>query len=588
MAAIAAGLLALTFALPASAIQVKIDSIGTASGSKFVPNKRLSRTSALVSDTSVKRLINISDCQAIEKQFADEKQAKVKVTWSWTDFLNLGANIANANYGVKVAPPNKTCDTNSHIASKDDGDGCKAFEYKSGGGTAGKMFEMDLNDLVSGTKCTGGTDAQAKVHFIIKYQDTNLQDRTEFATLTIDLDLSVPNPPTVSSVSGGNQNIKVTWKHADTNTTKARVYWSEISFSKDAVDAAPKKSDTLTATSYKITDLTNDKTYFIAVTAMDDAENESPAKEVVEARPVPVQDLWQYYKANGGASEGGFYPGCQASRRGDGGWLAALLVVLLIVGVRLRERWSERAVKRALGLLAVAAIGVSVFAATEAHAESPRTASVDVRFGYYLPAIDTEFADNGSGHTPYKDVMKDSALHKGITVDWLVFNGFGELSFGFGLGFWEQEGTGKAYDGSKTDDKTILNILPITLDMSYRFTVLAEKFRFPLVPYGRVGAGYGIWWITNGLEETATYTDSKGNTSTARGGVAGLHWSAGIRLLLDVFEPQAAKGFDMELGVNHSYLFIEYQRMSLNNFGTDKKVLDLSDDIVHFGLAFDL
>ncbi len=60
-----------------------------------------------------------------------------------------------------------------------------------------------------------------------------------------------------------------------------------------------------------------------------------------------------------------------------------------------------------------------------------------------------------------------------------------------------------------------------------------------------------------------------------------------MRLLLDVFEPKAARGFDIEMGVNHSYLFIEYQRLSLTNFG-DAKALDLSDDILVFGLAFDL
>jgi hypothetical protein len=74
---------------------------------------------------------------------------------------------------------------------------------------------------------------------------------------------------------------------------------------------------------------------------------------------------------------------------------------------------------------------------------------------------------------------------------------------------------------------------------------------------------------------------------TAQGGIAGLHGALGMRLLLDVFEPRAAKGFDLEMGVNHSYLFAEYQVMSINNFG-DKNSIDLSDSVLMFGLAFDL
>ena len=570
-------------------IEVQLENISSVSGSNFTPNSRLLGTAgAKVSDTTVRHLVNIADCNAITKQAADEGHARVKVTWSWTDGGVLAA-LTSPQYAVKIAAPGGACDSATVDKSADGDTNCIVTKFSQQFANplqpTGETFEMDLNALLGKTKCDGKIDDKAVVYFVIKYKDINTNtDTTQSATLNIDLDLSGPAPPTISSISGGNQNVRIAWTHADTNTKLSRVHWSELPFDASAPDLASKHSEKLTATSYQISDLENEKTYYLAVTALDDAENESSAKEVVEARPVPVQDLWQYYKASGGASEGGFYPGCQASQGSDlAGFPVFLLALLVLWAARSGRRW--RAV---VTLMAIATTLGAALSPSTASAVSPRTASLDIRFGYYLPAIDTEFADNGTGKTPYKDVMAESALHKGITVDWLVFDGFGELSLGFGAGWWEQTGTGKSYDGGKTEDKTTLTVFPFTLDASYRFTVLAERFNFPLVPYGRVGLGYGVWWITNGLDKTATYIDADGKTSEARGGVAGLHWSAGMRLLLDVFEPQAARGFDMELGVNHSYLFMEFQRLSLNNFGTDKKAFDLSDDIFHVGLAFDL
>jgi hypothetical protein len=580
------GLTALASA-PAFAVQVQLDSVSAISGSTFNSESRFVGTPGTkVDDTSVKHLINIADCKKIEKQAADEGHARVKVTWSWTDSNILNA-LSKPQYAIKVVVPGGACDS-ATVDKTQDGDAkCIVARFSQSFANpalpSGETFELDLNAIRGTAKCDGATDDKAVIYFIIKYTDvTNNIETTQSTTMNVDFDLTVPAAPIITSKSGGNQNVQIAWKHDDSNTKLSKVHWSELAFDATSPDLASKHSDLLTATSYTIKDLENEKVYFVGVTALDDAQNESNAKEVFEVRPVPVQDLWQYYKASSGASEGGYYTGCQSSRRGGSSGLAALLLALAALAlVRFRRRLLPLAM---VVIFAAAALA----APSTVHAVSPRTASLDLRFGYYLPAIDSEFADNGTGRTPYKDVMQESALYRGITIDWLVFSGFGELALGFGVAWWEQTGTGKSYDGSKTEDKTTMSVIPVTLDASYRFTVLAEKFNFPLVPYGRIGLGYGLWWMTNGLDKVATYEDDKGNISTAQGGVAGLHWSAGLRLLLDVFEPQAARGFDMELGVNHSYLFVEFQRLSLNNFGGDRKALDLSDDIVQMGLAFDL
>ena len=98
---------------------------------------------------------------------------------------------------------------------------------------------------------------------------------------------------------------------------------------------------------------------------------------------------------------------------------------------------------------------------------------------------------------------------------------------------------------------------------------------------------YAVWWMLNGTENISKFKLADGTSREALGGTGGYHAAFGIRFLLDVLEPQAAKSFDIEMGVNHSYLFAEYDRRILNDFNNVKSI-DLSDGIYLFGLAFDM
>mgnify|MGYP003342203221 CR=1 FL=1 len=115
------------------------------------------------------------------------------------------------------------------------------------------------------------------------------------------------------------------------------------------------------------------------------------------------------------------------------------------------------------------------------------------------------------------------------------------------------------------------------------FDVLAERYEFPLVPYVKLGYAYGIWWATNGLGNLARAT-TNGTTTVARGGTGGFDATLGLRFLLDVLEPGAARSFDIEMGVNHSYLFGEYRHLVLTDWGSSSSI-DLSDGIWNFGLG---
>ena len=175
-----------------------------------------------------------------------------------------------------------------------------------------------------------------------------------------------------------------------------------------------------------------------------------------------------------------------------------------------------------------------------------------------------------------------------MTYDTRLWDRFGTLSAGFGFNYWSKEGKGvvKA-TGEASGDSTTFQVVPLSLDLVYRFDVMAERWNIPFVPYAKLGLLYNVWWMRNGVEEIASTTTSDGTKQEALGATGGWHGTLGLRFMLDVLEPQSQRSFDIEMGVNHSYLFAEYQKMTADDFGSGKSLI-LSDDLFVFGLAFDL
>ncbi len=573
----------LTIAPAVSYAAVQIGSISGAPGSGFTPNARFGLTSALTTDTSVKHVVNKVDCEAI---FAAETPV-VRITWSF-----VGDNVVTipTSYGVKIAAPGKSCSATTMNETGTDGCNVLISDKATNIISATSLTtDIDLRDLFAGVVCTNEVEVEARIYFIIGGTGTTAGQQFSGATLNFTVDTKAPAAPTVDSVAAGGGNLSVAWKLSDAATTPyARVYWSKVAFPASAPATATHKSEKLTASTYQITELDNGTTYYVAVTAIDANENESKAAEVREGVPIEVQDFWQYYQASGGTEEGGYY-GCSAGQQGgrpahSTGWLmlgaAALLLVLR------RWRSARRGVGAGPAILSVALLAGGALTPTSAVADSPRTSSLDLRMSFYAPAIDSEFVST-NGQQPYAKAFSDTSLQKGIAFDQILVDGFADLSIGGSLGWWSIEGKGRKLDGTQSQDKTTLTVVPLTLDLGLRLTVLAFRYGFPLVPYARGGLAYAFWWAKDGNDKVSTWTGVDNKVRTAEGGIAGLHGTIGVRLLLDNFEPRAARGFDLETGVNHSYLFAEYQRLSLNNFG-DSRTMDLSDGVITFGLAFDL
>jgi hypothetical protein len=111
-----------------------------------------------------------------------------------------------------------------------------------------------------------------------------------------------------------------------------------------------------------------------------------------------------------------------------------------------------------------------------------------------------------------------------------------------------------------------------------RVDALARRFGVPIVPYGKLGLGWALWWVDDGIG-TARNDEGVQGKDTSVGLQAGL----GAMLLLDVFEPGAARTLDTESGINNSYLFLEW---SVSDFGGDQ--MNVGANTWMTGLAIEL
>jgi hypothetical protein len=196
---------------------------------------------------------------------------------------------------------------------------------------------------------------------------------------------------------------------------------------------------------------------------------------------------------------------------------------------------------------------------------SPQRFAFELKFGPYKPDVDSEFADRG-GRTPYANFFGGgNHLMSQIELDWQFFRRFGTLALGLGAGFFQVNGPALSGNGNGTPtrDNSRLRVAPFSLAAVYRFDYFLQKRDFPLVPYGKLGLDWAYWSITDGNDEIAH--DNTGGEG--RGGTLGWHATAGVALVLDFFDQDAAREFDSDMGVNHTAIAFEYTHADISGLG---------------------
>lgn len=224
---------------------------------------------------------------------------------------------------------------------------------------------------------------------------------------------------------------------------------------------------------------------------------------------------------------------------------------------------------------------------------SPRWYYVEFKLGPYSPDVDAEFPDGSEG--PFERIFgSGTAVRLMGEVDVEVWKGFGTVCAGAAAGWYSvsagafldnSAGGGLSTSTERSSSETSLTLVPVSLLAIYRFDWAANEHHVPLVPYVKFGLNYTFWWSeVDG--NTSEYTDAEGNTSKASGGTFGLQFNAGAAFRLDVLEPGAAKTLDVELGINHTYLFVEFVTIFASGFGKDT-AFNVGDTTFQGGLAFE-
>jgi hypothetical protein len=212
--------------------------------------------------------------------------------------------------------------------------------------------------------------------------------------------------------------------------------------------------------------------------------------------------------------------------------------------------------------------------------ESEQNAAYELRFGRYQPEVDSNL--NGS---PFNDIFGGGTRFLiGAEGDWQLFRipHFGSIGPGFGFGLTKFTAKAAFSDGTGiSDSDTRIWIAPMYLVAVARADVFMRDFKIPLVPYAKLGFGYGLWWSSDGDKTPRV------NGKVGRGASYGLTYALGGMFLLDVLDPDDAVTADGVTGINNSYLFMEWFRPQLDGFGSDK-VMDIGSSSWLLGVAVEI
>jgi len=223
--------------------------------------------------------------------------------------------------------------------------------------------------------------------------------------------------------------------------------------------------------------------------------------------------------------------------------------------------------------------------------------AVEIRFGPYKPNVDEGVGKVGcssaaaaAGCTPtgpYDKVFGDSnRIMLGLEVDWQIVHIARAVSLGVGglIGYTKASGTAQFADGTGGSiEEADFSIIPMAALGVARIEGIALNAGIPIVPYGKLGPAIGFWSSSNGRGISYGRKDGR----EGRGHTAGIMYAVGLSLMLDFLDPQAAKSFAVERGVQHTYAFFEYTVTNLTGLG-QTGAMYLGDKTWNVGLMFEM
>lgn len=333
------------------------------------------------------------------------------------------------------------------------------------------------------------------------------------------------------------------------------------------------------STSVRLSGLVNGTSYTVAVVSIDASGGTSALSGSASAIPEPTFGFFQKYQTAGGRAEGGC---CFVERSAASPFSLAVVIALgLWVCRRRREAPSIAILLVLLGGRAQAQIATEFEMdhheqsdSETTHAQTPASWTIELGFGPYRPAVDSEFSD---GQHPFADTFSSSArLMSEFEVDRHVSHRFGSWAVGGRIGYYHASAAAWAADGtSRSGDQTTFRLLPLSISMIYRADFASGENRFPLIPYAKLGLDYCSW--------------STGRTAagTNTGWTPGWHAAGGVALDLGIWDRNSANLLAHDLGLDRMALFFEWNYVALDGLGAANR-LHVGDDTWLAGLMLDM
>jgi hypothetical protein len=217
---------------------------------------------------------------------------------------------------------------------------------------------------------------------------------------------------------------------------------------------------------------------------------------------------------------------------------------------------------------------------------SPQHFALELRLGPYYPDVDDEF----DGSRPFHDTFHDNKrLRVGAEFDWQILHTpVGSLGVGLAVGLMRFVANAR-FEGSneRSSETTTLNIIPIAASVVARFDgAMNSDWEIPLVPYLKLGLADYLWFAEDASGGAKADGPEGPDSVKGVGSTLGFEFAPGIAFLLDFLEPSAARKFDADAGVNHSYVFLELLVARVDGFGAND-VMIFSDTTWNAGLMLE-
>lgn len=189
-------------------------------------------------------------------------------------------------------------------------------------------------------------------------------------------------------------------------------------------------------------------------------------------------------------------------------------------------------------------------------------ASVDFAFSVQFGSLAYKNYDAGNG----KDLGGRVNGFR-VAAEWIFLQSIGKTSLGMGFGYFRRPNI-----ETGTDQFTSFQSIPLDFYLSYRLDTAPLQ---TLVPYVQVGPG--VSFVKHSSKTGGRTSEYIGNTQ--------LNYAIGLQVLLNELEWTATKSLRNSVGIENSYLIVEY--VGSKRIGS-KALPQLEPNGVRIGLRFEL